>query len=458
MRISKELFRDDVSDDDCSPVVIRIFHRGMVRRVATGVWCRGCDWNPCSESVACGDADHSYKNCVIDDYMRRVAGRIQDWIDDYLSGCLSRMADRDFIVEREAQAAFVTLDSGMRFMDLIERKMESVRILNTRRGYETFRRYFRSRYGEGPSLRDIDKEFLNDVAAVLESDYPPGSSMRHHIGSRFNSVLSFAMDNGLMPMSSALRLPKYRVRHSGRNLSEEELRAIFRIFYVRAVDGFDITDFPMMSLAVFILDMAFQGLAPVDLASLRIGDLRFQTLYAPFKGDDKLKIFGEENNGMRKRESMRVVEVETFRRKTGGHVSVVAFHEPIRVILDALCAGRDQDDFLIPCFRKGESYTPERRQNRLANYFNRMTGALNAVVGEAISAYCGSTKRVTYYYARHAYCNTIDSLDVPRFVIQTLVGHKSTVLEKSYLRPISPWEQACVSRDMFRLLMPPDAS
>lgn len=57
----------------------------------------------------------------------------------------------------------------------------------------------------------------------------------------------------------------------------------------------------------------------------------------------------------------------------------------------------------------------------------------------------GEHRRVTFYYARHAFCNLIDGLDVPRHLIQHMIGHRTTVLETNYLRKITPWEQAQLS-------------
>ncbi|MDE5712469.1 MAG: hypothetical protein K2I16_02435, partial [Muribaculaceae bacterium] len=105
-----------------------------------------------------------------------------------------------------------------------------------------------------------------------------------------------------------------------------------------------------------------------------------------------------------------------------------------------------------------KTYTPEQRQDRLANYFYKLSSNLNkALKEENIDRdEMGDTRRVTFYYARHAFCNLIDGLDVPRYLIQHMIGHRTTVLETNYLRRITPWEQAQLSNAILSPLLEKD--
>jgi len=457
MRISKELFTGKISADGSYPVIIRIYHKGVVKMVFTSIRCSSSHWCRERECVTEEDAGHRHKNEAIDAAMRRVAGKIQDFLDD----CLARHLDElsELMVKDEFDINDTHINPGKKtsasFISLIDKKIDSIISINTKRGYKTFRNYFFKRFGEGPDLCAISQDFIASVASRLDSDYPDNSSMRFLIGSRFNSILNFGKDNGLIPATVNTRLPKYRILPGNRNLSEDELRIIFRTFYSGIRNGFHITDLPMLSLSIFILDIAFQGLAPVDLASLKIGDLHFSTVYAPRKHEFPTPVPKYPRQAdLPERDSMKVVTVNTSRKKTGQHVAVIAYLEPIESIIKTLTKGKDPDDFLIPCFLKSAVYTPESRQNRLANFFYKMSVYLNKAVLENLHDGSLLKNKVTYYFARHAYCNTVDSLDIPRHIIQNLVGHRSTVLERSYLRPISNWEQAVVSRKIFGILMP----
>ncbi len=456
MKISKELFTAKKYADGSSPVMIRINHRGIVKRICTSIKCDINHWNEEKECVTDKDVGHRHKNEEIEAAMRRVAGRIQDFLDD----CLSRQLDNlsSLLPEEyctEGQSVEIVRKEATSFLSIIDKKIESTGSLNTKRGYNTFRKYFNKRFGYGPCGYDINQKFVYDVVSALEKDYPADSSMRHLIGSRFNAILNFGKANALIPASFNARMPKYRLLPGDRNLSEDELRIIFNTFYSGTRGGFHIDDLRMLSLSLFILDIAFQGLAPVDLASLKINDLRFSTIYAPIKPESAPSMSANPtSSGKEDRDSMEVVAFTTLRKKTGQPVSVIACLKPIEPIIKTLTDGKAPDDYLIPCFVKSKSYSPERCQNRLANFFYKMSVYLNETINDNRQAPHLFKNKVTYYFARHAYCNIVDSLDIPRHIIQNLVGHRSTVLEKSYLRPISNWEQAVVSREIFRILMP----
>lgn len=85
-----------------------------------------------------------------------------------------------------------------------------------------------------------------------------------------------------------------------------------------------------------------------------------------------------------------------------------------------------------------------QRQNRLANYFYKISRHIN----ECVPLH----RRITFYFARHAFCNLADSLDVPRHIIQTLIGHRTSVLEKSYPRAATLNEQYLISEKIFDIL------
>lgn len=112
-------------------------------------------------------------------------------------------------------------------------------------------------------------------------------------------------------------------------------------------------------------------------------------------------------------------------------------------------AGKKDDDYLLSCFNPSVCYSASQRQNRLANYFNMMARNLNKAVSKYYRQHnLGESRRITFYFARHAFCNLVDSMDVPRHIIQNMVGHRSSVLEMSYLRPITPWQQAQISHTL----------
>lgn len=193
------------------------------------------------------------------------------------------------------------------------------------------------------------------------------------------------------------------------------------------------------ALSLFFLDIALQGLAPVDLANIRVGDLKRLEI----KTEDKTEL---------------AYILSAKRKKTGVHVRIVAWDVPIADFIELLIKDKQADDYLIPCFSKDMEYSPEQRQNRLSNYFNRISRHINRIISREVEEGRISKdstlamSNVTFYYARHAYCNLLDSIGISHSLIQRMVGHRTTVLERSYLRPPSITEQLHVSMRLFKYL------
>lgn len=338
------------------------------------------------------------------------------------------------LVRKELKSERLPVRRSVWFVDLIDMKIESSVSVNTRRGYEGFRRYFSRLYGNGPLLSDMSQKFTNSFVERAMADYTDCPASLHLIISRYNALINLAKTEGLLPSNTRYVYPKHGFVPTDHNLTLTELSRIFDAFRIAIAEDKNALLPTTRALGIFVLDIALQGLAPVDMALLKVKSLRFGI------------------QDMEDGTQVKILAVNTLRKKTGNPVTIVTSMRGIEAFIMALIAGLSEDDYLIPCFSASKSYTASQRQNRLSNYFNRTSSFLN----KAMSQYykernLGTPRRITYYYARHAFCNLVDSLDIPRHLIQHMVGHRSTVLEKSYLRPITSAEQAEISDRMLSL-------
>lgn len=427
MLITKELFKRKTLSDGSHPVIIRIYHNGVIRRVNTSVYTKDRFWNSAKGCICSRDKDHKIKNEMIDAIYRRVSGKIQNFIDQILD------LELDSLISSEKFSKFEPIVHKSCFLDLIDKKIEATLSYNTRKGYEGFRRYFSEKFGKGPEVGSIDQKFTNRYISQLNRDYSFDSPMKQLMISRYNAVINYANECGLRPTPEKLYLPKYNISCGDRNLNLIEVRQIADVFTSTFHSDPKVTQPTTFALGIFLLDIAFQGLAPVDLASLHIGSLKYRVISGP--GGEK----------------MQVVYINTRRKKTGRTVTIVSALVGIGRFLEVIIEGKADDDYFLPCFRPNLNYSESQRQNRLANYFNKHAKLLNNAMNRYYQQNnLGTPPHITFYFARHAFCNLMNELDMPRHIIQYLIGHKSTVLERSYLRPISPWEQAKASE---RLLM-----
>ena len=449
MTITKQIYSEIDGSQDCYPVMIKIEHHGLVKWIPTSVTCREEHWDNQKCLVSEEDTLYRIKNEAIESQLRRVAGKIQDHLDNYLSDNLETICD-NFGKPNFSLPGGITRAKkhGLTLFNLIESKIETISTLNTRRGYISLFNYCKTIYGNPPLVESINRTFISDFDLKLRKDYSSRQPTLHLMLARMRAVLNHARENGTLPLSVTFKLPKVPLRPRDRNLSETAIRNIFQLYKKSLSTDPELRRSSTFALGLFVLDIAFQGLAPVDFASLRINQIRISYLFPPeaiTSGTNNLTI--QSSDSYEQYEPLEVIIIRTSRQKTGQQVTIVASYKPLRQIVDTLMRGKNEDDYLIPCFNSSRKYTPEQRQDRLANYFYKISCQINEAMkhAEIDRDEMGEHRRVTFYYARHAFCNLIDGLDVPRHLIQHMIGHRTTVLETNYLRKITPWEQAQLS-------------
>lgn len=457
MIISKELCISEMRKDGYCPIVVRISHNNKKRLIKTAVFARESEWDSDLSCLNTSAAENAIKNEQIDSIYRRISGRIQSFIDSAIDSNFEQLItpyyadgypDSHECIESQNIKGQINKPVSGQLSDFVQMKIDACMSLNTRRGYDTFKRYLMRSEDLNPQITDIDQEFTNRFLESIHRDYSNSQAMQRFMISRYNAVLSIAKEAGEISKINKLSLPPYSALPTVRNLSDDEIINIFDAFSEKYRQDPGITETTTKALGLFVLDIAFQGLAPVDIANLKVKSLKYCVMYNP----KRLRNSGKHPE---KKHKIRVVTISTKRKKTGRPVDIVASVAGIEEFINKLTEGKAPDDYLIDCFDKNKIYSITQRQNRLANYFNRIAMYLNRGIKEYYRKYrLGTPRRVTFYFARHAFCNLVDSMDVPRHIIQLLVGHRSTVLETNYLRPISPWEQAMISHKLLTGLLP----
>lgn len=443
MIITKTLLEDRMREDGYCPVVIRISHNDKLKDIKTAVFAKSEDWDADLCRLTDSDIDSRAKNLQIDSIYRRISGQIQCFIDSVLDENFDSILTPYYIDSNKTSVK-------KHFSDLVKSKIDSCVSYNTKRGYESFGRYIDRCLPEDPVVDNVNQDFTNKFIEAINRDYKDKESMRRFMFSRFNAVINMAKDSGDVSNAAKIALPHYSTLPTVRNLSNEEISCIFDAFKEKIIADPEITSCVTKALGLFVLDIAFQGLAPVDLANLKIKSIEYKTLHRyekncrRYKEDaDYRRIYDSVEN------NMQVVAVNTVRKKTGRPVEVISSIIGIYPFLKKLTDGKSPDDYLLDCFDPNKNYNMSQRQNRLANYFNMKSKYLNQGIEEYYRKHdLGKPCRVTYYFARHAFCNLANGMDVPKHIIQMMVGHRSSVLETSYLRPISHWEQAELSRKL----------
>lgn len=391
MTLKIELFKGKCLANGEHPVMIRLYHNTRIKRFSTHVSARPSRWNPRTGRVSALDPRHKEKNLAIE------------------SAYLNAATLAPSII-----ASWQNTDPSHSLLAAIAAKIQSCRCLNTRRNYSALRNFITKHIpNNNPLLTDLTPSFLEDFQRILAAKKADSPSMTSQIMAALRGVCSFACRKGWLSTMPPIACHAYHSIRTDRNLSPSTASGI-----LAATRSAFITDPSMLlpetkALAIFSLIIAFQGLAPVDLSRLRIGDLK-------------------EPSGL------NLYIIDTVRRKTGVPVRIVVWRPAVAEIIQALAQGKEPEDFLLDCFDRSKTLTPTQQQNRQGNYFRRLQRFLPECEG----------RKITFYFARHAYCNMVDALDLPHHQIRKLVGHAKGVLERNYLRPLTLDEQAAISRQL----------
>lgn len=333
------------------------------------------------------------------------------------------------------------LESAHQLSEAIDGKIRECRRDNTRRGYEVLRNFLNANCGDIPLVAEAPDNYAHSFAEALQQQYAASPVMRNQLTSGFSGVLTYARRQGWLPEGYRMRLPKLakvRVTHR-RDMDPQQLRALRELAHRRIADDPMLTQRDTYALALFELDFALQGLAPVDMAMLRVGMIR------------ELPVQMADGTWL------PAYIVETERRKTGVPVRIVMDGRAMAPIMTALMNGRDCTDYLLPILSDKEPLTERRQMRRIANWFRSRADALNA----ALSGLAPGQRpegRITYYFARHAYCQSVDKLDIAPHILRRLIGHAPTTLERHYLAPLSLADQLQVSMRLLALTPSPSPS
>lgn len=347
-------------------------------------------------------------------------------------GCRYRSA-----IRRDDYWLLHRVESAHKLSEAIAGKIRECRRDNTRRGYEVLRNFLEVNCGEIPLVIEALDNYAHIFAKALQSKHADSPVMRNQLILGLSGVLTYARSQGWLPEDYRMRLPGLSKVHSvhRRDMDPQQLRALRELTRQRIADDPLLTQRETYALALFELDFAMQGLAPVDLALLRINMIR----ELPIQLADGIW--------------HPAYIVETARRKTGVPVRIVMDGSVIAPIMSVLMSGRNPNDYLLPILSDEEPLTERQQMRRIANWFRSRADALNVSLATLPPGQRPSS-RVTYYYARHAYCQAVDKLDIAPHILRRLIGHAPTTLERHYLAPLTLADQLEVSMRLLALPSP----
>lgn len=444
MKVGIEQFKGKKLIDNTHPIAIRITHNGKTKYKFIGISCKAQHWDKNKKRITCRANDFRALNEIIQACYLKVCERAK-WFEehDYNIDLEYILSDKNLNAYNvsESEALFNDFNPNL-FTHIIKARIQSYTKIKTQENYKAFLNVMIKLYGEDLKTNKINQVFITDFRNRIDSE---GYSANHKnsLIKCFTSCYKYACANGWINNPMLISIKKFAHTTINRDITNADFSAIINLY--KKDIGFNIDEYKgYKALCLFALDIMFQGLAPYDLAKIKIGDIKLKTI---LKKDVDVELLNNsqdyKNKIEQEQEQREVIIINTYRQKTERYVPICCDYSTARHLLYYFCKGKTKNDYLIDCFNASKTYNEKQLHNRCGVYFMNNANELNTylkshseIINHTIS------NRVTYYIARHAFINHLDEIGTKHPLIRKMIGHKDNTLEKSYINKPTEWEQA----------------
>lgn len=444
MKITKVLYTSKTLANGEHPIMIRIAHKGKNKYVTTSTSCKASHWSKTLELIGAKDSKREEKNKIITSLYLLLQNRLADMEEKGIEPTYELLLSTEPIKDEDKER--------INLIHLYGLKAEASKAPRTKGEYRTMQRVMQHIYGDFININDISQVWANELREKIDRYYGEKNAQKNHFIKCFQGTYSYAEEIGVIPFRKAIRIKNFKHEKEDKYLSTEEVSVILSAYKKDIVARARALE-PQQELAlsVFILMMAFQGIANIDLAGVRVKDIEIKTIkkisvdWEQYYNSEeyKQKIDHEQ-------EERNVVVMTFYRRKTEARVEVCADYLSISPILQNLMREKSGDDYLIPCFSDKTIGNKKKEIERSGRFYHKLKVILNGYLKEFCEIWnLKEIENLTYYQARSAFVNQVADMDIPHNLIQKMLGQKQSVLEKHYLKPATQWEQSEVSYRIF---------
>lgn len=392
-------------------IAVRVFSNGKYKHYSVGVSCSKTNWNANTSSVSSKDRAYKEKNAAI-------AAKLQEVTAQYN-------------VTDAQQADASPNKQELTFFDLIDLKINDCSTYSYKKNFIQLKNFLNEEYNS-LKISSIDKVFFADFVEKLRQK--KSIAQQNKLVKIFNIVYKFALENNYIKNYNKFKYNKQMQATKERYLTATELNTILTM-YKDSLKSYnylaEITN-KQKSVFLFVLHIAFQGIAPVDMANLRVKDLVVEKIQT--EETDLLQ--EREKYEQKKAETVEILNIKLFRQKTKTYVNIITYKKYIQEILEYFMQNKAENDYLIDCLNIKKTYTEKQRESRIGGYYNWLTKVLNTYYKEICERNNLTYKHITYYMARHTFINKLYSMQVPENTIKRLVGHKDSTLQRYYVADV----------------------
>lgn len=451
--VSVILYKSKTLANGEHPIMLRLCYNGQRKYKSFGLSCSEKMWNEKKEEVR-----------TTHPYAMSMNTLIRAEVDNANKKIMELERDKaDYSVTTLVKDLSKSAPTTTSLFDMFEERIsyfKSTHSHNTATGYRTLLNTIK-RYTEDTDyeLFEVDTEWIRSFEVYLRDNYKDTSIKKFF--DCFKAVMNRAVELGYIKASpfddyrlirpldtktpkralsvdEMMTLMRYYMKTYGfgnkpkPNLEKTKVRYWNAKFRRRAHTKLTPIDAEQLSLALFICSYMFQGLALVDLANLKWGDIRdIEVLdkekYARDSGEFGIDYANEH------KEVKDYYEINVARSKTNKPVRILVeemtllpfllpFTEAIKNVPD----DEVDDMYVFPIYSEQDD-TPEKRFGRMT-YANYLVNVNLKRIAERLGM-----KPLTFYSARHTYASALYHANVPMGLIAQNMGRNPAEIE-TYLK------------------------
>ena len=448
MVISKTLFTSKKLSDNTHPIMIRFQQDGKTKYLSTGFKTNKSYWNKKSGLTQKGrEKDNLKIDGILLKYQERLNAILQKGLEPTFELVMS-----DTPLEEKPNP------SSSNFIDIISLKIKDVEAkYNTRKEYEDLKNLLIQEYGDYINVDKVNQIWFDDFKAKLSKIKGDKNRLKNVMCQKFKTCYQFGAARDMIKNYRPLTNKpfKYERDKSKLNLTPNEYAVILAAYKKDCVaQARELKANDKDAIMLFALHVAFQGIAPVDMARIKVGDIeikkikKYEVNQVKFNNDSNYRMEMEA-----KQEEREVVLATLKRKKSSVTFTICADAECCKPLIEYYIEGKSKEEYLLPIMEK--EMTDEQFTKKVGNYYTNKIKRLNAYMKRFCEIWdeYEQPKHITYYHARHAFVNLLFHDSQQKYTIaqiKNMVGQVTDdVLLNFYVDETSLWNQSEATRDIF---------
>ena len=451
--VSVILYKSKTLANGEHPIMLRLCYNGQRKYKSFGLSCSEKMWNEKKEEVR---STHPYAmsmNTLIRAEVDKANKKIMELERD----------KADYSVTTLVKDLSKSAPTTTSLFDMFEERIsyfKSTHSHNTATGYRTLLNTIK-RYTEDTDyeLFEVDTEWIRSFEVYLRDNYKDTSIKKFF--DCFKAVMNRAVELGYIKASpfddyrlirpldtktpkralsvdEMMTLMRYYMKTYGfgnkpkPNLEKTKVRYWNAKFRRRAHTKLTPIDAEQLSLALFICSYMFQGLALVDLANLKWGDIRDIEVLDKEQYARDVGEFGIDYANEHKIVKV-YYEINIARSKTNKPVrilveemTILPYLLPFTEAIKKIPSYESDDMYVFPIYSEQDD-TPEKKFGRMT-YANYLVNVNLKRIAERLGM-----KPLTFYSARHTYASALYHANVPMGLIAQNMGRNPAEIE-TYLK------------------------